>query len=122
MGVVRRTIRRYILRYTRVEGPRQGMDCDGGRRLGRGSGNCEEPDETKDGDGEGEWEWQHVPPKLRLLIRGSGPSPQPKRNLDGSSVFAWLTVVSNSQTHTDHTTRIVTGRILCLAQRCGLEM
>ena len=54
-----------------------------------------EPDETKDGDGEGEQEWQHVricdsydffaprinaltyftylPPKLRLLIAGSGP-------------------------------------------------
>ena len=44
-----------------VEGPRQGMDCDGGRRMGRDSGNCEEPDETKNGDGEGEREWQRTP-------------------------------------------------------------
>ena len=50
------------------------MDYDGGRRMGRDSGNCEEPDETKDGDGEGGNGYGNVPPNLRLLIRGSGPT------------------------------------------------
>ena len=94
------------------------MDCDGGRRLGRGSGNCEEPDENKYGDAEGEREWQHVPPKLCLLIRGFGPSRQSKRHLDGSSVLAWPTVVSNSQTHRPHYTNSNRSHSMsCIAMR-----
>ena len=48
------------------------MDCDGGRSLGWGSWNCEEPDETKHGDGEGEREWQHVPQNCAYSLGDPG--------------------------------------------------
>ena len=71
------------------------------------------------------------PTKIAPCPGGSGPAsntwffgprvPTSNGTSIGSAVFAWLTVVTNRQTH-GATKRVTIGRVLYHAWRCGLIM